>query len=406
MPRHCSVCRTGSKLPAAPVGRSPKSKIWRNPGHPAVAAVLFVAGLWHASAAVAHEFSITDVLVVFKSNGVYQIDVTVDVDALALGVSSTADSAELASRLRSMPTDEFETCVARARRTMIRRTRVRFDDTKQDPEVTFPEYGTPLVERSAEPTVLGITARLTGVVPEDAASFTFGASRAFGPVHLTILDQATATGFKQVLSPSENSSPYRFGEPAPPVNRREVAGRYLVLGFEHILPKGLDHILFVLGLFLLSTKLRPLLWQVTAFTLAHSVTLAMSTYGVFSLPSSVVEPLIALSIAYVAVENIVTSELKPWRPFVVFAFGLLHGLGFAGVLKELGLPRGEFLTALVTFNVGVEFGQLCVVLLAFATIGLFRNSRHYRRWAVIPASTLIALVGVYWAVTRALPGIF
>jgi hypothetical protein len=96
----------------------------------------------------------------------------------------------------------------------------------------------------------------------------------------------------------------------------------------------------------------------------------------------------------VAVENIATSELKPWRPYVVFAFGLLHGLGFTGVLKELGLPRGEFLTALVTFNVGIEFGQLCVVLLAFATIGLFRNSRHYRRWAVIPASALIALVGV------------
>ena len=102
----------------------------------------------------------------------------------------------------------------------------------------------------------------------------------------------------------------------------------------------------------------------TAFTVAHSITLGLSIYGVVALPPRVVEPLIALSIAYVAIENLITRELHAWRIGVVFLFGLLHGLGFAGVLRELGLPRGEFLTALLSFNVGVELGQLSVIAAA------------------------------------------
>src|SRR5205823_5104476 len=127
--------------------------------------------------------------------------------------------------------------------------------------------------------------------------------------------------------------------------------------FTHIVPGGLDHILFVLGIFLLSMKVKPVLAQVTAFTLAHSITLGLTIYGLVSVSPRVVEPMIALSIAYVAIENIATTALRPSRVAIVFAFGLLHGMGFAGVLKELGLPRAEFLTALVTFNVGVELGQ-------------------------------------------------
>jgi hypothetical protein len=180
-----------------------------------------------------------------------------------------------------------------------------------------------------------------------------------------------------------------------------VLRQYVVLGFTHILPKGLDHIAFVLGLFLLGTALRPLLVQVTAFTLAHTITLALTIYGVVSLPSSVVEPLIAVSIVYVAVENILTPRLTPWRPVVVFAFGLLHGMGFAGVLGELGLPRSEHLTALVAFNVGVELGQLAVIGGAFLLVGLrFRRRPWYRRRVVVPASAAIALLGLYWALER------
>ena len=177
---------------------------------------------------------------------------------------------------------------------------------------------------------------------------------------------------------------------------------YVKMGFTHILPEGLDHILFVLGLFLLSTKLKPLLWQITAFTVAHSLTLGLALYGVVRLPSSIIEPIIAASIAFVAVENICTTELKPWRPFVVFAFGLVHGMGFAGALKDLGLHRSDFLTALVGFNVGVEMGQLSVVALAFLCVGWLRSRPDYRKIVVVPASALIAVVAVFWTIQRVL----
>ena len=127
--------------------------------------------------------------------------------------------------------------------------------------------------------------------------------------------------------------------------------------------------LFVLGIFLLSGRARSVLWQVSAFTVAHSITLGLSMYGIVAVSPTIVEPLIALSIAYVAIENIFLSELKSWRVALVFAFGLLHGMGFAGALKELGLPRSEFVTALVTFNVGVEAGQLAVIGAAFLLVG-------------------------------------
>jgi hypothetical protein len=251
--------------------------------------------------------------------------------------------------------------------------------------------------------VLGLTARLAGRVPAGAGSFTFQASRAFPPVHLTVLDQASATGLRRVLEAGEESAPIQLGRPlsAERAGRLAVAGRYLALGFRHIVPEGLDHILFVLGLFLLAPRLKPLAWQVTAFTLAHTVTLALSTYGVVSLPPRLVEPLIALSIAYVAIENSLTRELKPWRPAAVFAFGLLHGLGFAGVLAELGLPEGEAATALLGFNAGVELGQLAVLGVGFAVLGAFRDRAWYRPRVAVPASLAIAAVGLLWAVERA-----
>ena len=175
---------------------------------------------------------------------------------------------------------------------------------------------------------------------------------------------------------------------------------YLGLGFTHILPKGLDHILFVLGIFLLSTRLKPIVAQVTTFTVAHTITLGLAILGVLSLPSRVVEPLIALSIVYVAVENLVTSELKPWRLALVFGFGLLHGMGFAGVLRDLGLPRSELAAGLVSFNLGVEGGQLAVIAIAFGVVGWMSHEEWYRRRAVWPMSIAIAVIGLYWTVTR------
>ena len=180
--------------------------------------------------------------------------------------------------------------------------------------------------------------------------------------------------------------------------------RFVVEGFEHIIPKGLDHILFVLGLFFFSLAWRPLLAQVTAFTLAHTVTLGLATLSIITIPAAqmwLVEALIAISIAYVAVENILRPKLGWWRILVVFGFGLLHGLGFASVLGDLGLAQGQFILSLIAFNIGVELGQLAVIAAAFVLFALpLGRSAMYRRVVVIPGSLAIAFVGLWWAFER------
>jgi len=197
------------------------------------------------------------------------------------------------------------------------------------------------------------------------------------------------------------SAPFTWAAPAPPLDRFGTARRYLALGFTHIVPGGLDHVLFVLGIYLLSGRVRAVLWQVSAFTLAHSITLGLGLYGIVSVPPRIVEPLIALSIAYVAIENIFLSELRPWRVALVFAFGLLHGLGFAGALQELGLPRAELATALVAFNAGVEAGQLAVIGAAFVLVGgACAHQAWYRQRVVVPASVAIACTAIYWTIAR------
>ena len=181
----------------------------------------------------------------------------------------------------------------------------------------------------------------------------------------------------------------------------EVIGSYIVVGFEHIIPKGTDHLLFILGIFLLSIKLRPLLWQVTMFTLAHTITLGLSMNGIISLPANIVEPLIALSIAYIGIENIFHKSLHRSRLVLVFLFGLLHGLGFASVLIDFGMPDEDFAVALISFNVGVELAQLTVIAIAFALVGFwFRHKHWYRNIVIIPGSVMISVTGLLWTIQR------
>ena len=177
---------------------------------------------------------------------------------------------------------------------------------------------------------------------------------------------------------------------------------YITSGIQHIIPKGLDHILFVLGLFFSTLGIASLLWQISAFTIAHSITLGLAALGIISAPSAIVEPLIALSIAWIAVENCIFRRSTRWRPLVVFAFGLLHGLGFASVLKEFGLPKDDFLLSLLAFNIGVEIGQLSILLIAALLVWLIKNKDWYRPAVQVPASLAIAVVGFYWLFERTL----
>ena len=171
---------------------------------------------------------------------------------------------------------------------------------------------------------------------------------------------------------------------------------FIKAGFEHIIPQGLDHILCVLGLFFSTLKLRSLILQVTAFTFAHSITLALAALGFVKLQLSVVEPLIFLSIVWVAFENTFFKKTTKWRPLVVFTFGLLHGLGFATLLTQYGLPKDNFISLLLAFNVGVEFGQFAVLLAAFILIRLIYLKTEYKNQLKIPASILIGCTGLFW----------
>jgi len=242
-----------------------------------------------------------------------------------------------------------------------------------------------------------------GTIPPGARTFTWSNAVPLGTYMLTLESEGQESVERQWLENGKESPPFPLAASIVPPTRGDVIRTYLVLGYTHILPKGTDHILFVLGIFLLSTRLKPVLLQVTAFTVTHTITLALTIYGVVSLSRSIVEPLIALSIVYVAIENVTTTKLHPWRIALVFAFGLLHGMGFAGVLTQLGLPRSEFLPALVSFNVGVEAGQLTVIGIALVLFGLpFREKPWYRSRIIVPASVAIAAVGFYWAVQRVL----
>jgi hydrogenase/urease accessory protein HupE len=340
----------------------------------------------------AHEIGTTRVSVLFDEGRTYDIEVVTDAAALVEKLKATAgrapSAAPAADRLRSLLAsldDDFR-----------RRVTIAFDGSAVRPAIGYAV--SPGVD-AASPAVARI--RLTGAVPAGARRFTWSYAWTFATYALIVRTGPSANPATEWLEGGTSSAPIVLMAPEPAADRLATARRYAALGFTHIVPNGLDHVLFVLGIYLLSGRARSVLAQVSAFTIAHSITLGLSLYGVLAAPARIVEPMIAVSIVYVAVENIFRSELKSWRVALVFAFGLLHGLGFAGALRDLGLPRSEFATALLTFNVGVEAGQLAVIAAAFLLVGWhFAHRTWYRARIVVPASTLIACVAVYWTIER------
>jgi hypothetical protein len=312
---------------------------------------LLVLALLLASSASAHEIGTTQVRALFKRDHTYVIDVIASTQAITKRLHGDAIDKHLLVAFNSKPVATHAALMAD-----------------------------------------GI--RLTGEIPPHAEAFTWRYDLTYSSYALT-LENESHGAVRQWLEGDAVSAPFVLTRDVIPPSRLTVIRQYLELGFTHIVPRGLDHILFVLGLFLLTTRVKPLLAQVTSFTVAHSITLGLTMYGVVSLSPRIVEPAIALSIAYIAIENLMTNELKPWRVGIVFCFGLLHGMGFAGVLRDLGLPRREFLTALVSFNAGVEGGQLFVISIAAIVF-----ARKWRSRVVVPASLAIAAMGLFWTVQR------
>ena len=178
--------------------------------------------------------------------------------------------------------------------------------------------------------------------------------------------------------------------------------KFFILGIQHIIPKGLDHILFIFGLFLFSTSLNKLIKQITIFTIAHSFTLIFISLSLIKINPHIVEPIIALSIVYVGLENIFKNYIKEYlRYIVILFFGLLHGLGFALVLSDIGYKSSKLFLNLISFNIGIEVAQILLILFLYLLIGIkFAKNRYYRLTFQIPSSILIASIGLYWFFQR------
>lgn len=350
-------------------------------------------------AARAHE--ITPTIADFEvSDGQLRLQLRLNIEAFVAGIdlddrtdTNSSDKSADYDLLRNMAQDELDPMVRLFVEDWLPTIQVQAAGPVhlQLEKLTIPQVGDASLPRSS-------VLELTGSVPGSARYLT-----------LTWPERSGVVVLRQNAVPEPYTGYLLGGVRSPDIGLTggavqsgwEVFQSYLPVGFDHILPKGLDHILFVLGLFFLSTRLRPLLWQVTTFTLAHSITLALGALGLVSVNAALVEPLIAASIVFVAVENIFSRRLHLWRPVVVFAFGLLHGLGFASVLGEFGLPQNQVIPALLGFNVGVELGQLTVIALAYGALGYwFGKHPKYRGRVAIPASVTIALIGSYWFYER------
>ncbi len=316
------------------------------------------------------------------------------VDLSEITDTNASDREEEYLRLRALEPPKMEAAFRDAWPRLREKLTLQSGDATLTPEilsVTIPEAGNIELTRIS-------SIELSAPLPPGIEPVVIGWAAELGP--LVVRQRTIENGYAGYLAPGQ------LTDPIPRVGGDDQGAiaafaDYILVGFDHIVPKGLDHILFVLGLFFLSLRLGPLLWQVSAFTLAHTVTLALGAMDIIRIPADIVEPLIAASIVYVGIENVVMRRLAPWRPVVVFGFGLLHGLGFDSVLSDFGLGASHFVPKLIGFNVGVEIGQLAVIATAWIALALIfgRFAWFFRRISA-PVSIAISLIAALWVLER------
>jgi len=347
-----------------------------------------------------------------EKNKTVNIEVRASIEALLTGINAQykntkqSPNAEQYDVYRKMPSSELQQSFEKFKQPFLQSVSLQAGTTIDNNKIllTVESVDIPPPGYTKVPRIS--TLRLSGKLPESAQSLQWYYPAKFGDhaVRVRQIDKENQLWHWsqwQWIRDDSISEPFSLTEIVAKKSVFDVIWSYMSIGFAHIVPKGLDHILFILGLFLLSTHWRPLLWQVTMFTVAHTITLGLAMNNVVELPANIVEPLIALSIAYVGIENVLARQLHKSRLILVFIFGLLHGLGFASVLSDFGMPQDDFVVALLSFNVGVEFGQLAVLLLAYLLLShWFKDGQLYRKTIVIPGSILISVVGFYWFIER------
>ncbi len=186
-----------------------------------------------------------------------------------------------------------------------------------------------------------------------------------------------------------------------PITTMQRMLQFVSIGFDHVIPLGWDHILFIIGMALSSLMWRRLLLLVSVFTLAHTLTLGLAMLGIVAISGRIIEPLIAFSIAYVAIENLLSNQSIKRKSIIVFLFGLVHGLGFASMLKSFKMSSDNFLTTLISFNVGVELAQIVIVISVVSTLFFIKSlNLNYKKIVIIPTSIVISLIGIWWGIER------
>ena len=351
--------------------------------------------------AMAHEMRPAIATIQLEADGVFELTLETNLEAWMADVnptlSDTDDSPNVDAydRLRALSAETLAAEFAPQFSAFARAVDIRSDGQR----IRLTTMGLDVLPEADPELPRDTQIRLVGALPDGAQTLSYATG-----------DALPDTAVRVYLGEAEPSVQYvRHGQTSDSFVLREgvtrsvtaIVWEYIELGFTHIVPKGLDHIVFILGLTLISKRLIDLVIQVTAFTVAHSVTLAMGLYGVLTLPASIVEPLIAASIVFIAFENCLQTQVKRSRTVIVFAFGLLHGLGFASVLTELGLPARDFVVGLLAFNLGVELGQLFIIALAYFAVGIWvLQAPWYRTRVAMPVSVLIGGLGLYWLVER------
>ena len=366
--------------------------------------LIYYAGIFHSRA---HEIQpiIADVSIIEDQ---VQVDLSInieialsEIDASLVTDTNDSENTDVYDGLRQLNTEKLKTEIRNNAHVFLDKVKLLVNDARLPMNIT----GISVEDGVDLSLPRRTTMKLMANLPSNDAPIVVGFDKTLGAFAIRQQDPS--------IDPDDLYTDFidagQFSQPIPrggKVERpwQEITGQYIVSGIAHIIPKGLDHIIFIMGLFFFSPKWRPLLVQVTVFTLAHSFTLVLATLGFVSIPASIVEPLIALSIVWIGIENVIRPKIGVSRLAVIFTFGLLHGLGFAFVLGEVGLAGSAFVISLIAFNIGVELGQL-LVLAPLLVVGAFIGSHaKYHQRVEVPISTMIALIGLYWFIERVFLG--
>lgn len=354
------------------------------------AVALLAAASWAVSA---HELERTEITLSFNRDGAFVLEIANDPNWLLLRLESFAGGQVPAG----MTPEARDRRLAELSAVFIDRVVLFVDGREIRPQAA--DYVAPRPQTPDDPYPPQGLFRLRGRMPADAKTLRWLYGLVIDPYQLTIR-WADGASSGEWIDGSNWSGVINLAGQFRQTTRLDTVREYVRLGFRDVLPQGVDQLLFVLGLFLLTIDVRTIAVQLLTLWLGSSLGLVLATYGILSPSLSAIEPLIAIAIAYVAIENLITSALKPWRLVLVFLFGMIFGAKSAAVLSIPIASIEAPLVAVLSFVAGTAAAQATAVAAAAFAVAWYRHQPWYHRRIVVPASLSIAVVGIYWTLLR------